>query len=94
MNLEIHQKDNIISRKKRSLGQWLCADETIIAQFRNNLALHVKNKKIKELLPSVEGLATLVNENSVLRMNFTLAIELASANGQSFFKVVQFIRPI
>jgi phosphatidylserine decarboxylase len=81
LNLEIHQKDNIISSKKRSLGQWLCADETIIAQFRNNLALHVKNKKIKELLPSVEGLATLVNENSVLRMNFTLAIEQALEAG-------------
>jgi len=64
-----------------SLGQWLTADECIVAQFRNNLALRVRSKQAITLLPSVEGLATLINDTPIIRMNFTLAIEQALEAG-------------
>jgi len=70
-----------MTNKNISLGKWLPLDESVVAQFRNNLALRVKNKKVVTLRPSVQRLATLINDTPILRMNFTLAIEQALEAG-------------
>jgi len=63
--------------KNYSLGQWLPADETILANFRKDIAERVKNKAEVSLIPSVQGLADLINDMPIIRMNLTLAIEQA-----------------
>jgi len=67
--------------KNTSLGGWLPADETVLIQFRKNLAQRVKNKPAEALLPSVQAWATFINDTPVIRMNFTLAIEQALEAG-------------
>lgn len=64
-----------------SRGQWLPADEAIMAEFRRNLAKRVRESPAKELIPSVQALALLINDTPVIRMNLTLSIEQAIAEG-------------
>jgi phosphatidylserine decarboxylase len=66
--------------KKRRLGGWLPADETALESFRLALVDRVQLTKIA-LNPEVEKLGDLIKNDPVLRMDFTLAIEQATAAG-------------
>ena len=67
---------------RRRLGHWLPANETAVAAFRKRIAAQVQDQQVVvPLLPVVQELAALVNEDPVLRMGFTQAIDEALARG-------------
>lgn len=68
------------SNIKKRLGGWLPADETMLVAYRTNLLRHVKRANL-QLHPEVVKLGELINNDPILRMNFTMAIEQATAEG-------------
>jgi phosphatidylserine decarboxylase len=66
--------------KKKRLGGWLPADETALESFRLALVDRVQVLNLA-LNPEVEKLGNLIKDDPVLRMDFTLAIEQATAAG-------------
>ncbi|WP_206996297.1 phosphatidylserine decarboxylase family protein [Trinickia mobilis] len=78
----MNAKSNPPLDTRRRLGYWLPADESVVANFRKRIAAQAKDKQVvTPLLPVVQELATLVNEDPVLRMGFTQAIDEALARG-------------
>ncbi|MEW6734056.1 MAG: phosphatidylserine decarboxylase family protein [Acidobacteriota bacterium] len=68
---------------KRRLGGWLPNNEDALVAFRTRLAAHVKTQQQAnvQLFPVVQDLATLINDDPVLRMGFTQAINQALKAG-------------
>lgn len=70
------------SHERRRLGDWLPNKEATIATFRKDLAAQAHEKSSKKLSAGVvQELAALVNDEPVLRMDFTRAIDDALAAG-------------
>jgi phosphatidylserine decarboxylase len=68
--------------ERRRLGGWLPSKEAALAEFRKDLAIRARQRAGKEPLASaVQELAALVNDDPVLRMDFTRAIDDARAAG-------------
>jgi phosphatidylserine decarboxylase len=65
---------------KKRLGGWLPIDEAMLVAYRSSLLKHVQLRNAP-LLPEVEKLQALINNDPILRMNFTMAIEQATAEG-------------
>jgi phosphatidylserine decarboxylase len=68
--------------ERRRLGGWLPSKEAALAEFRKDLAVRARERAGKAPLASaVQELAALVNDDPVLRMDFTRAIDDARATG-------------
>lgn len=68
--------------ERRRLGGWLPSKEAALAEFRKDLAIRARQRAGKAPLASaVQKLAALVNDDPVLRMDFTRAIDDARAPG-------------
>lgn len=65
---------------KKRLGGWLPINETMLAVYRNQLMQRVQAQNAP-LLPEVQNLSDLIQNDPILRMNFTMAIEQATAEG-------------
>jgi phosphatidylserine decarboxylase len=64
--------------ERRRLGGWLPSKEAALAEFRKDLAIRAGKAP---LASAVQKLAALVNDDPVLRMDFTRAIDDARAAG-------------
>jgi phosphatidylserine decarboxylase len=65
---------------KKRLGGWLPVNEAMLVAYRSNLSEHVQTQNVP-LLPEVKNLQSLINNDPILRMNFTMAIEQATEEG-------------
>ncbi len=68
-------------RNEKRLGGWLPRNEAALAAFRTKLADHVKtHRKDVTWFPVIQDLAKLIDDDPVLRMGLTQAIDQAIAD--------------